>query len=324
MVKSENLPFISIVVVLWNSEDLIDGLYHAIDKQTYPHNRLELLLVDNNSQDETTKRAEDQRPKYARLIKTGGNYGYAGGNNFGFRETKGEFIVVCNPDIRPDPNWLMKLVETAVATKADVVVPKVVFSDKSLINNAGSDLHPMSDWPIIDRGINESAHNSAFDKRVEVTAFCGASPLLRRSFLNDIGVFDKYFFLYWEDGDLSWRGQKAHKHYIYEPGAVAAHYHGGSTGGEQSKTFIYYVSRNRVLILIKHAQLHVAVKAFIKVCRDHIIWKVRDLWEATLKGSGKRQAAGSLLLGIKIVLGVIRLTPIMLAKRWHILREEAL
>lgn len=317
-------PSVTIIVLNWNGKKFIDSFFDSIDKQTYPRERMEVLFVDNASSDGSQEYFKSKKVPYARLVQTGANHGYSGGNNYGFREAKGDYVVVCNNDLELAPDWLEILVETADRTKADVVVPKLVFAESKKINNAGSMIHPDKDWPIIERGIDQPADKPEFNEETEVTAFCGASPLFRRSFLREIGLFDKRFFLYWEDGDLSWRGQDKGKKYIYAPKSVAYHYHSGSTGGEQSKTFVYYVSRNRVLILVKHARLRVVCKGFAKVTRDHVVWKIKDLYRAARGGSGRRKALSALVLGLRIVLGILWLTPVMLLKRWHILKEEHL
>jgi len=322
--KSPEYPFVSIIVLNWNGKRFVDGFFDTIAKQTYPQDKIEILFVDNGSTDDSVDYFESKHIANARLIETGKNYGYSGGNNYGFREAVGEYIVVCNNDLELAPDWLEKLVAAAQQTQADIVVPKLVYAESKTINNAGSTLLPNSDWPNVERGMNQPVDDPEFNNQVEVTAFCGASPLFTRSFLHDVGLFDKHFFLYWEDGDLSWRGQKLNKRYVYAPESVAYHHTSGSSGGEQSPVFIYYVSRNRLLVLIKHASLKVVLKAFAKVGRDHVLYKIRDVWKATIHGSGRKPAAKALWLGIKILCGALWLTPIMLAKRWKLLREETI
>jgi GT2 family glycosyltransferase len=321
---SESFAFVSIIVLNWNGKRFIDGFFDSIAKQTYPQDKIEILFVDNASSDDSVTYFESKHIPNARLIQTGDNYGYSGGNNFGFREAKGDYVAVCNNDLELAPTWLEELIKVAAATDADVVVPKLVYAESRMINNAGSILVPNSDWPNKERGMGRPADDPEFNEQIEVTAFCGASPLFKRSFLHDVGLFDRRFFLYWEDGDLSWRGQKAGKKYIYAPRAIAYHHTSGSTGGEQSPVFIHYVSRNRVLILIKHGQPKYIAKAFAKVGRDHVLYKVRDLYHAITTGSGRKSALRALIRGIKILGSATLLAPVMLAKRWKILKEETL
>lgn len=298
----------------------------SYNRLKYPKQSRELIFIDNDSTDNSLTYFTK---KYGRqsdvcIIHNDKNYGYAGGNNSGFRVANGDYIAVCNSDLELDPNWLDELVDAALRTEADVVVPKLVYADTRLINNAGSDLVPDSDWPNQERGMNEPASKPEFNKEVEITSFCGASPLIKRSFLEEVGLFDGHFFLYWEDVDLAWRGQKAGKKYTYAPRAVAYHHTSGSSGGEQSPTFIYYVGRNRILILLKNGRPRYILKAFAKVGRDHVFYKIHDLYHAVINRSGRKQAARALLLGVKIIAGSLLLSPVIIAKRWKFVREKTL
>lgn len=318
------MPFVSIIVLNWNGKRYVDSFFASVYKQTYPAEKIEVIFVDNASTDDSVAYFTSKKYPRTKLVETGANYGYAGGNNYGFREAKGQYVAVCNNDLELESHWLENLVKCARETDADVVVPKLVYAGSDTINNAGSMLVPNSDWPNKERGIDEPASLPEFNIRQEVTAFCGASPLFKREFLEQVGLFDKRFFLYWEDGDLAWRGQKKHKRYMYEPKAIAYHNASGSTGGSTSPVFIYYVSRNRVLILIKNGRLRYACKAFAKVGRDHVLYKISDVFNATKTGRGKKAALQSLWLGMKIIAGIIALTPIMLCKRWKLISEEHL
>ena len=323
MVQSK-FPKVSILILNWNGKRYIDKIFSSISKLNYPKDKIEILFIDNASSDDSVRYFLSKSYKNARLIETGGNYGYAGGNNYGFKEAAGDYIVVCNNDLEFDRLWLKNLIETALDTDADVVVPKIIYAKNNIINNAGSTLVPDSDWPNSERGMGESVSNKKFNDRSEVTAFCGASPLFKRSFLQEVGLYDPLYFLYWEDTDLSWRGQKKGKKYIYEPSSIAYHDTSGSTGGETSSVFIYYVSRNRVLILVKNGKFRYALKATLKVFRDHVVYKIIDLLIALGKRRGRKSALKGFLLGIKIQIGIAFYTPVMLLKRVHLVKEEAL
>lgn len=323
-IPTKSLPLVSILVLNWNGKRFIDGFFSSIAAQTYPQKSIEIIFIDNASSDDSVDYFLGKKIPNARLVQTGANYGYSGGNNFGFREAKGDLIVVCNNDLELAPDWLSELVAAEQRSDADIVVPKLVFAESKTINNAGSMLLPNSDWPNVERGMNQPVDTPEFDVETEVTAFCGASPLFKRSFLQEVGLFDRRFFLYWEDGDLSWRGQKKGKKYLYAPRAVAYHHTSGSTGGAESDTFIHYVSRNRLLILVKHASTRLVLKGFAKVGRDHVLYKIRDLYHAARSHTGRKPAAHALWRGIGILAGALRLTPIMLAKRWGLMKEETL
>ena len=71
--------------------------------------------------------------------------------------------------------------------------------------------------------------------------------LLSRRYVEDVGVFDPRYFLYYEDTDLSWRGQARGWRYRYVPDAIERHVH-AATSIEGSDLFEFYVARNRLAI----------------------------------------------------------------------------
>ncbi len=118
-----------------------------------------------------------------------------------------------------------------------------------VINNVGTILDDRGDPA--DRGIHE-IDVGQYEEAVDVPAMCGAAVLLRRAALDRVGLFDRDFFMYYEDTDLSWRLRADGWRIRYEPSAVVRHLHAASSV-ERSPTFDFYTARNRVLTLAKNA-----------------------------------------------------------------------
>jgi GT2 family glycosyltransferase len=127
---------------------------------------------------------------------------------------------------------------------------------RDMVNNAGSCL--MDSRNAADRGIFE-LDRGQYDEPDYVFAWCGCSVLLSKRYLDDVGLFDERFFLYYEDFDLSWRGQRRGWSYRYVPASVVRHFH-ASTTGEHSDVFNFYVWRNRLLVLVKNASSSIAAR----------------------------------------------------------------
>ncbi len=96
-----------------------------------------------------------------------------------------------------------------------------------VINNAGSALYPHGFGG--DRGFLERDRGQ-YDEPAEVFAWCGGAVLLRRAYLDDVGLFDERLFLYYEDTDLSWRGRLRGWRYLYVPTSVVRHRHAAVVG----------------------------------------------------------------------------------------------
>jgi hypothetical protein len=110
-----------------------------------------------------------------------------------------------------------------------------------------------------DRGFLEP-DGPDFDEPTEVFAWCGGGVLLRGAYLEDVGLFDERFFLYYEDTDLAWRGRARGWRYRYVPDSRIRHIHAASSG-EGSPVFQHFVERNRLLMLVKNAPVGLAAGA---------------------------------------------------------------
>ncbi len=95
----------------------------------------------------------------------------------------------------------------------------------------------------------------------EVAAGCGASLLLRRAMLQDVGLLDDDFFMYYEDTDLSLRARWYGWKIVYAPQAIVRHIHCGSSQ-EWSPLFIYYTDRNRLAMLFKNGAFNQVWRAW--------------------------------------------------------------
>ena len=133
-----------------------------------------------------------------------------------------------------------------------------------VINNVGSNLYAGGFGG--DRGYLERDEGQ-YDGAVDVFAWCGGSVLLRPGYLQQVGLFDERFFLYYEDTDLSWRGRLLGWRYRYVPASVVRHEH-AATSGEGSDLFRYYVERNRLLMLAKDAPARLALRAALIEARS--------------------------------------------------------
>jgi glycosyltransferase involved in cell wall biosynthesis len=103
-------PFISVVIPVWNSPDLIGKCLTALQAQTYPRGKHEVLVVDNGSTDGT---AEVVRSfPFARLLSepVAGSYR---ARNLGLRSARGDYVAFTDADCVPDPRWLAEGAQAA-------------------------------------------------------------------------------------------------------------------------------------------------------------------------------------------------------------------
>jgi len=194
-----------------------------------------------------------------------------------------------------------------VFTWVDVMVGGDVFD---VVNNVGSNLYERGFGG--DRGFLERDRGQ-FELVDEVFAWCGGAVLLRKEYLDTVGLFDERLFIYYEDTDLSWRGRLQGWRYLYAPAALVRHRHAQSSG-LWSDTFRFHTERNRLLVLAKNAPTRVALRAALGEAKRAVSINVRHLVlrPLTLRMPAKPEAA----LRRRVFLSYLSLLPGFLRDRW--------
>jgi glycosyltransferase involved in cell wall biosynthesis len=100
-------PFISIVIPAFNEEKYLPLCLKSISKQTYPHDRYEIIVVDNNSKDKTAEIAQKANAKVVLEKKQGHVFAL----DTGMHRAKGDIIATTDADTRVDKNWLSVIEE---------------------------------------------------------------------------------------------------------------------------------------------------------------------------------------------------------------------
>ncbi len=113
LLEPENIkPIVSIVMPVYNAAAFTKNCIEQIYKS---HNELlfEVIVIDNHSSDETEKLLKTEqkiRPDF-RFYRMQSNLGFAGAVNYGFRQAKGNYIVILNNDTLVTPGWIDRLTE---------------------------------------------------------------------------------------------------------------------------------------------------------------------------------------------------------------------
>jgi GT2 family glycosyltransferase len=253
----ETFPLISVIIVNYNGLRFLENCLASLKKQTYPANRFEIIVVDNGSADDSIAFIRNNSPE-VKIIEARKNLGFAAGNNLGFKHAKGDFFALLNNDTEVPENWLSGLADSMLKSKSiGLVTCKILFhGDRQTINSTGLEL--LRDGRGSDRGFREK-DSGQYNQIEDVFGACGASVLLRKEMLTDIGYFDERLFMYYEDLDLAWRAKLRNWRCVYTPETVVYHIHCGSSG-EWSNFFTYHVERNRALVCVKNAPLGMALR----------------------------------------------------------------
>lgn len=236
----------TVVVVNYNGRHFLDECLTALERQDVPRHAYEVLVIDNASDDGSADFVRSEFPN-VRVIALSSNLGFAAGNNVGFRLARGRWVVLLNNDTRVEPSWLRALL-AATGNGIGGVCSRLMFRDEpGIVNSTG--LVPYRDGRAGDRDLRRCVDADVLTP-AEVFGGCGASLLLSRELLDDVGDFDSTLFMYYEDFDLAWRARLRGWRFVYAPDSVVHHVCGGSTS---SPVLLRQVERNRVLIAIANA-----------------------------------------------------------------------
>jgi len=220
---------VSIIILTYNSEGYIENCLQSIFAQTYRN--IEVLVVDNNSKDNTVKIIENWKLKIEnfKFIKNLINMGYTGGNNLGIKENRGEYVIILNPDVILDENYIKIIVEEFEKNpQAGSIQGKYYQLNNGIktkiIDTVGFKF--FKSGRVIDEGQGDEDIGQHEEKR-EVFGVNGNAAAYRRMTLNDIKYkeeyFDEDFFYCAEDFDLAWRAKNRGWKCIYVPQAILWH-----------------------------------------------------------------------------------------------------
>jgi len=121
-----NKPLVSIIIVNYNGRYLLHDCLSSLEKTNFPKNKLEIIVVDNNSQDDSVTYIKRYFPQI-KLVEVQENLGFTGGNNLGLKHAQGKYIALLNSDTRVTPNWLIQMLRSALDPKVGIIAPKLYY-----------------------------------------------------------------------------------------------------------------------------------------------------------------------------------------------------
>lgn len=238
-------PLCSIIIVNFNGRRFLQECIASVLAVDYPADRLEVLLVDNGSQDGSAALVRNTFPSVRVLWNLDNNYAKA--LNVGLGAARGDLIGFVNNDAVLDRRWLLELVSLFDEHEKLGCAGGKIFLDKSRLHSAGLEETPEGFFR--DRGPGE-AGMATFDAVAEVPAVRGTGVLYRRAALEAVGPMDEDFVIYWEDIDYAYRLRKLGWKILYTPHARLRHAFQG--GNVLNRLAYYFCDRNRLLYTAKH------------------------------------------------------------------------
>jgi GT2 family glycosyltransferase len=251
---------LSVVIICWNDLRVIDDCLKSIYAGTH-RTEFEVIISDNNSTDGSIEFIRKNYPQ-ARIIENGANLGFAKGNNAGIRASRGEYVLILNPDTIVHEGSLDKLVEFAERH------PEAGAFGCRVLNPDGSYQISGRPFPTVwrywisglylrflgrfsDAFIADTYVGWNGDTERAVDWQSGCCVMFRGELLNKLGGFDEQFFYHFEEVDLCFRVWKAGFPILFTPEPTIIHL-GGQSVGRFPIRFALERLRSRYRFFYKH------------------------------------------------------------------------
>lgn len=243
---------LSVIIVNYNVKYYLDqcirSVLRAFEEMNTP---AEIIVVDNHSADGSVDYLEQRYPQklfpMVRFVRSAHNLGFARANNIAIRQSRGEYVLLLNPDTIVGEDALKASVDFMdVHEDAGAVGVRMLGAQgrRAMESRRGLPTPMVSFFKMLGF-CNRWPHHRLFgkyymgylpwDEPSQIEVVSGAYCMLRRKALDEVGLLDEDFFMYGEDIDLSYRVLKGGYHNYYLPVDIL-HYKGEST---QKSSFRY-------------------------------------------------------------------------------------
>jgi hypothetical protein len=237
---------LSICIVNWNVAELLEKCLISIRKHP-PKYDFEVIVVDNNSNDDSIKMLQEFCPPLlvkgeglgVRVLSNATNLGFSCANNQAIKESSGEYVLILNPDTEVLPGSLDILTEFLDKNPdAAVVAPKLLNTYESLQRSCMG-FPTLGAMAMRQLFIEQLWTGNPYTKKYLMSDFkydgiagvdqpMGACLLIRKKVLDEVGLFDEHSFMFFDEVDLCYRIKQSGRKIYFIPDAKIIH-HGGSS-----------------------------------------------------------------------------------------------
>ena len=258
---------LSVIIVNYNVRHFLEQCLNSVRKAAQ-HVSTEVWVVDNNSVDQSVEMVKEKFPE-VQLIANKDNPGFSIANNQAIRQSKGEYVLLLNPDTLVEETTFKKIVDFMDHTAdAGGLGVKMVDGNGNFLpeSKRGLPTPAVAFYKIFGlaklfpKSKTFGRYHLGFldvDQINEVDILSGAFMLMRKTVLDKVGLLDETFFMYGEDVDLSYRIQKGGFKNYYFPQTRIIHYKGESTK-KSSVNYVFTFYQAMVIFAKKHFSLRYA------------------------------------------------------------------
>lgn len=249
---SSIMPEVSICIVTWNRLALVKRCVESVEGNTrYPYYKI--LVHSNGCTDGTQdylKAASELNPRIIPILSPD-NEVFVKPNNAMMQMFPNNDVVLVNNDVYVTDGWLTSLINAAYSdTNIGIAGSKILYPDETL-QEFGSELY--EDGTGRNIGKWDDPDKDEYKRMKRVGYVSGCSMYIKRSTINQIGVFDEQFHpCYCEDSDLCYTAWENGIETVVTPKSIIYHDEGGTSGTDEESGFKAYQKVNFEKFLKKH------------------------------------------------------------------------
>lgn len=237
---------LAIVILNYKTPALVIDCLHTLNNELSPEKHT-VIVVDNASSDGSVVQIEaailhHQWQSWVKVLESPINGGFSAGNNIGIQAVEADYYLLLNSDTLIRPGAISSLLKAAeLYHEAGLISPCLEWPDGSPQISCFRCPTPISEFlagastGYLDKILHRhfiAIPVSSVPMEPEWTSF--ACVLIRREVIDQIGLMDESYFMYYEDIDYCWRARSAGWKIIHYPEARVVHLRGGSGSVKQA------------------------------------------------------------------------------------------
>lgn len=252
------MPKVFIIIVTWNSEKFIAPLFLSLHGMDYRREDWQVVVVDNNSSDNTLNVLEEWQKKmlnFPTIIRNKKNLGFSGGNNQGIEwalKNGADYVVLLNDDVIVEPQWLKIVIDRMDKDKKIGLAQPLLtrYPETQRLNNFGN----FYQYCGFGYSNGEGERRSDFFQKTKLEDYEPAylsfsAVVIRADVFKMAGLMDELYFMYHEDSDFCFRARLQGWRLLAVKNAIV--HHNYKFPAKKNKIRYFWLEKNRLYLMLK-------------------------------------------------------------------------